>query len=270
MYSCKHKIKAAAMVGILLPAALWLSSCTLSDPTHSHDQDAEARAPFLYQLAADGVTQFSIRGISGDIFIDGEADADTVEVWGERVVRSDDPSDAEEQLDRLTVEVRKNGTEIAVHTDQPNHSGGRSYMVNYHVRLPDSMKVGVQLTNGTVSIDGISNSVRVESTNGNIDCRKLRGDCAVALVNGEIDCEVALPGGGTCTLAAVNGNVNLAVPDTVSAQMEAKVTNGSVSVSGLQIKNMKSSRTSVTGTLGDGTGLIQVSTVNGNIDILGK
>jgi DUF4097 and DUF4098 domain-containing protein YvlB len=132
------------------------------------------------------------------------------------------------------------------------------------------MVVKVQLVNGTVAVEKISGSLQVESTNGNVDCREILGDCEVALVNGQIECDVVLPIEGSCGLTTVNGNIILAIPDTTSSQLEAKLTNGSVSISGLQIKNMVSSRTSVSGTLGNGGGSIQLTTVNGNIEVQGK
>jgi DUF4097 and DUF4098 domain-containing protein YvlB len=68
----------------------------------------------------------------------------------------------------------------------------------------------------------------------------------------------------------VNGNVSLTIPDSTSARVEAKTTNGAVSVSGLSIRDMSSSRTAVTGTLGGGSGVIRLTTVNGNVSLAGE
>jgi hypothetical protein len=191
-------------------------------------------------------------------------------VWGERVVRSDDFSDAQAHLALLQVVAQQTESGIAVHTDQPDHPEGRTYQADYHVRLPRSMSISVGLVNGEVSIEKMSDGLAVELVNGNVACREIQGDCRVALVNGRIDCDVALPDKGSCSLSTTNGNIILAVPDTTSARLEARVTNGSVSVSGLQLNDLRSSRTSVSGILSGGSGSIQATTVNGNIEILGK
>jgi DUF4097 and DUF4098 domain-containing protein YvlB len=248
---------------------LFQISCTIHDPYHSHGQDSEASVSFRYTFLSDGVTRFSIHGINGNVDVTGSADADSVEVWGERIVRSDDQQDAEDHLELLTVEVNQADSGIDVQTHQPNQSEGKTYEVVYHVRLPKGLQVSAELINGTVTVDKIANRVSVSSTNGNVVCSDIEGDCEVALVNGLIDCGVALPTNGRCSLSTVNGNVSLVIPDTTSAGLDAKVTNGSVSVSGLQLKNMRSSRTSVSGTLGDGTGTIQLSSVNGNVQVEG-
>jgi hypothetical protein len=254
---------------LLLIFPLILSGCFF-DPDHSHDQDEEARASFRYILAADQMTGFSIRGINGNIRITGEADADSVELWGERIVRSDDAGDAEDNLAMLTVQVQQADSGIVVTTHQPSRPEGRTYAVNYRVRLPVRMRTDVETINGEATVENISNDVHIASTNGNVECLDIRGGCAVELVNGMIACGVALPRRGVCSLSTVNGNVSLTVPDTTSAEVEAKATNGNVSVTGLQVRNMQSSRTSFSGVLGEGDGSVRLTTVNGNIRMQGR
>jgi hypothetical protein len=259
---------------LLLPAVFLIFTGCFFDPNHSHDrghdQGEEARASFQYRLAADRTARFSVHGINGGIRITGGADGDSIEVWGERIVRSDDASDAEDHMTILTVNIQQGDSGIAVTTHQPSRTEGRTYEVNYHVRLPARLRTDVELVNGSVTVERISNDVRVSSTNGNVECRDIRGGCAVELVNGQIACGVALPARGACSLATVNGNVELTVPDSTSAEVEARVTNGNVSVSGLQVRNMQSSKTAFSGVLGGGEGTVRLTTVNGNIQMQGR
>jgi hypothetical protein len=270
MFSYKIKNKNNMPIGVVLTAVFCFLSCSISNPFHSDDQDNEATSSFQYQLSAEDVTQFSIHGVNGEIHITGAADADSVNVSGERLVRSDSYADAETHLEYLTVDVQKKDSAIIVHTRQPNRSEGRTYQVDYQIRLPERMRVVVEGTNGEVTVENISNRVTIQTTNGNISCRELQGDCGVALVNGQITCDVALPARGYCELATVNGGVSLTLPPSTSAQLQAKVTNGSVSITDFQVKNLKSSRTSVSGELGSGEGSIELSTVNGNIQVRSK
>jgi hypothetical protein len=266
----KFKNKILIMFGITVQFALLLMSCSISDPVDSHHQNAEAGEAFQYKLATAGAERFVIQGINGDMEITGVAGIDSVDVQGERVVRSDDFEDAEAHLALLTVKARRNGAEIDVSSEQPNRSEGRSYEVHYRVRLPSWMKIDAQLVNGEVTVEGASGGLSVALTNGSARCMGIYGNCVVALVNGPVRCDLSLPAQGACSLSTVNGNVSLTVPDTTSAQLEAKVTNGTISVSSLEVKSLKSSKTAVTGVLGTGKGTIQLSAVNGNVGIEGR
>jgi hypothetical protein len=261
---------AIPFLGLLLPALLFFSSCCIQDPYHSHGQDGDASSPFLNRLPAGGIKAFSMHGISGGVEIEGVAGLDSIEIAGEREVKSDDQEDAREHLELLQVEIQKADSGIVVHTRQPNRSEGRTYTVEYRIRLPRNLRLSVELTNGEISVESVSGKVGVSSTNGNVTCRDLRGDCTVGLVNGQISCDLVPPDRGVCSLETVNGNVSLSIPASTSADLEAKVTNGTVSVSDLQINNLKSSRTAVSGVLGSGAGSIDLSTVNGNVTITGK
>jgi len=264
--------KSGAVFG-LLPTVLILLSCCISDPVHWDDGnggDKEASAAFQYTLPSAGIAHFIIRGVSGGIQITGSADADSIDVRGERIVRSDDMEDAEEHLELLTVKIQQIGSEMVVTTEQPNRSEGRSYEVRYRVRLPRRMALDATLVNGNLTIDSLSGKVGAALTNGTVQCLNLRGECTATVVNGPILCDVVLPVQGKCFLSTVNGNVSLSVPDTTSASLNAKVTNGTVSVSNLEVKDLISSRTAVSGVLGDGSGTIELSAVNGNVVLKGR
>jgi hypothetical protein len=265
--SLKMSIQSACLLMLAVP--LIFAGCFF-DPNHSHGQDEEARASFQYRLAADQAVFLSVHGLNGNIHVTGGADIDSIDVWGERIVRSDDASDAEDHLAMLTVHIQQGDSGIAVTTHQPSRSEGRTYEVDYHVRLPMRLRTAVDLVNGAVTVERISNDVRISSTNGNVECRDILGGCGIELVNGNIACEIVLPARGACSLTTVNGNVTLTVPDTTSAEVEARVTNGNVSVSGLQVKAEQSTRTAFSGVLGEGEGSVRMTTVNGNIQVQGR
>jgi hypothetical protein len=246
------------------------SACSIQGPGSVNSQDEEASASFRYALDARLTTRLSVKGVSGGIEIAGLADADSIVVTGERVVRSDDESDALAGLALLTVDFRQEGPDAFLTTRQPNRSEGRSYEVFYRVRLPRRIPVSLEQVNGLITAEDLTGPVRIASTNGNVECRELEGDCDISLVNGRIVCDAAPAAGGRCALSTVNGNVSLAIPDTTSGRLEASTVNGSVFVSGLDMTDIQSSKVSVSGTLGTGNGTIRVATVNGSIEVTGE
>jgi hypothetical protein len=256
---------------LAVPALFGLSCSGLTDPCDNcHGGDSEARASFRTAVSADGLTSFSLEGLNGRMEITGTPDADSVVVWGERSVRSDDEEDAAEHLALLQVEVQESASAVAVRTRQPSRNDGRTFTVDYHVLIPERLRVSVNGLNGGFSLSGTAGPVAVNWTNGDVLCASVRGGCEVNLVNGRIDCDGGLPATGAFILTSVNGNVFLAVPDTTSAQIDARTTNGTVTVSGLSVRDLSSSRTAVSGVIGTGLGTIRLTTVNGNVSLTGE
>jgi DUF4097 and DUF4098 domain-containing protein YvlB len=166
-------------------------------------------------------------------------------------VKSESTEDAEAHLKELAVDVQDLTNEILVRTVQPNQSGGRNYIVNYTITLPKNMDITVNSLNGRVTLDEILGSVFVD------------------LVNGVIDGEVTLPLDGTINMGIMNGSIDLDIPLNTSAEFTAGVTNGNISVSNLELQNRVATSKSLTGTLGDGRGIISLSTTNGEIMVTG-
>jgi len=256
----------AISVGLCL--ILGLMSCSISDP-FNRDQDAIAVESFDYRFELDSVAALEIDGINGNMEIIG-TDGDSIHIWGDRLVRSDTQADADAHLDQLQVNVRKGDSALLVETEQPEESQGRSYEVDYHVRLPRSLAVAAHLVNGDIGVDEIINEVEMKLVNGDIDCQNIEGSCSGSVVNGEINCEMIVSDQEQCSLSTVNGDVTLEIYKTSSAELRAQVTNGSISVEGLQVTNQQISKTTFYGVIGDGLGMIQLQTVNGDIEVKGK
>jgi hypothetical protein len=254
---------------IILSGILFIGLSCCIDDSCSSCQDSLASESFDYQMPADGIEKFGIKGVNGSIEIIGHAGTDSIRVWGEKMIRSSSEPDAELRLNDLEVMIQNNNNQMSVETKQPSQSNGRSYEVDYHIIVPNRLKVKVESVIGEIHILDIQNDIESELVNGNIGIQNNQGSCRCALVNGQIESQLTLGNSDVCILSSVNGNIILNVPDTTSAMIEASVSIGSISFSGLQIQNLNTTKTTASGTLGRGTGFIQVSTVNGNIEVSG-
>jgi hypothetical protein len=67
-----------------------------------------------------------------------------------------------------------------------------------------------------------------------------------------------------------NGSLFLSVQEDVSGQFGAKVGNGTIKVSGLDLQDVVSTPHQVSGVLGSGQGLIELSAGNGEIRVQGR
>ena len=231
--------------------------------------DFEASETFLYEVEIVDQTQFRLEGISGDININGAPNATSVLITGERIVGSDSMEDAEEHLEELLVILHELTDEVFVETIQPEDTNGRNYQVNYTVTLPRNMQLVITNVNGVVAIETIDNTTLVTNVNGQIIFDDITASINAQLVNGSICGNMSLPLNGTLIVSNINGLIDLEIPEDTSAQFYAELVNGSIIITNLDLEDEIITNTSVTGTLGDGSGTITLSNVNGNILVTG-
>jgi hypothetical protein len=208
-----------------------------------------ARESFSFQVAPRN--RLSLNGINGTVTVTGSTGAGFVTVAGQRRVESESQSDADEQLQRLEVQVLEMADEILVETTQPDNTGGRNYVVDYVVTAPAETELFVDNTNGHVLVMDIARSATVQ------------------LLNGRIDGRFSLPRDGWIDLMTTNGTIELAVPRNTSASLSATVSNGSIAVENLALQGENRTPNSLQATLGNGRGRIELLTVNGNISVSG-
>jgi len=220
----------------------------------------------------DAATQVRIRleNINGTVEIVGDPNTSVALVRGERIVGSDSRSDAQQYLNRVTVQVDDQGDQIVVRTNQPNDSDGRRVVVDYDVIIPADMDVRVFNINGEVEVEHFDSFVDIENTNGIVRVFDIYGDVEVDLVNGNVIGDVTPPPSAVVDFAVVNGGITLDLPASVSAMLEADVTNGGINLIGLSIVDATTTNRSLHGKLGGGDGLIDLQTVNGTITIRGN
>jgi hypothetical protein len=204
------------------------------------------------------------------VTIVGDQGATVAGVDAVRRVTSDTRVDAQQFLDRVTVDVTELAGEVLVRTSQPSNTGGRVAIVDYDLIIPARLDVQVTNVNGEVEVRSVDGAVEVTNVNGAVSVLDATGDVEVALVNGNIDAVATVLPDGLVDLSAVNGNIELDIPTSTSAVIEADVVNGAISVIGLTLADATISTRTVRGRLGGGDGLVDLDTANGTIVLRGR
>jgi hypothetical protein len=268
---------------------LIITSCIVNPPEVDEVDNTRysVAEPICFKLSPVEYSQLKVQAINGIIEIIGIPQLDSIIIHGEKRVESESLIDAEEHLDDISISLESINEYLLVKTIQPSHSGGRNYLVHYIIEVPDTISVNAQLTNGQILVSNIKNSVQVANTNGGIKLNSIRGgvvsshtngrmdlsdihgNVTASVVNGSIELDLTLPNSGRCNVSAVNGNVSMIIPQNSSAILQATTVNGQISISNLSLTNSSYSRTVVSGTLGNGEGLINLEAVNGNISVSG-
>jgi len=253
------------LLGLLVIAFLTGCEVEIHDPCRIGCTDYSASESFEYEVIASNQDTFKIYGINGPIDITGATDSTSVEIWGEKIVKSEGMADAEAHLEELKVRISKSRNEVTVQTEQPKNSYGRNYEVVYHVRIPDSWRVKVENINGNVEIDSVGSDIHIDLTNGGVHITDISGNVDVNVINGGIFSSVTLPVQGICQIETINGKIDLEIPENTSAEFSASVDNGNIHISDLVLDDLNTTRHSVTGILNDGDGSITLKVVNGQI-----
>jgi hypothetical protein len=214
-------------------------------------QDHEASAQFSYDVPLAGQRSVRLKGVNGQIHFKGAVGLGAMEVLGKRQVGSESMDDAQAHLELLQVQVQEGLEEIFIETRQPRNDG-RNYEVDYTITLPRDMKVYVESANGKVTLEGMAEDAHVD------------------LVNGEIEASLTLPPEGIVDLFTVNGGIDLDLQRDASAQFKATLTHGKITTANLQVHDQVATAHSLTGRLGDGSGLIKLTLVNGDIRVEGR
>ncbi len=273
---------------LIINFAILLAGCyNITEPEYVSNTSYLASKDLSYQINRYETTIFRIQGINGKINLRTCSGDTVINVAAKCTVKSESRDDAEEHLDLLKVLISTSSSEIIVYTEQPENTQGRLYQVDYDILLPESMKLRASNVNGNISVDtllggvniGLVNgdivlnnqegNINIDLTNGNVRVPSHAGNSEINVVNGSIYLKTDLPQNGSCELNNVNGIINLRIPVNTSAEFSAKVTNGGISLSNLDLSNINISKKEAEGILGDGSGSIALSVVNGTIDVQG-
>jgi len=235
----------------------------------SSEPEFFAQETFTSELFLVTDMRIRLEAVRGDIEIEGQDDADSVTVIAQKWVGSDSLEEAEMHLNELEILVTEEIEEILIQTSQPEDLQGRRYIVDYHIILPSNLEIEVTLINGDVGVQDVQNSVVIDAVNGDVFLSNTAASAIVSLSNGSINSNMVLPLDGEIRMYTDNGNIDLGIPTSTSAVFAASVVNGVISDSNLEFDDAVQTSESLTGTLGNGEGMIDLGTVNGNISVVG-
>jgi DUF4097 and DUF4098 domain-containing protein YvlB len=153
-----------------------------------------------------------------------------------------------------------------------------------------SARTSIKSGSGNVTLDGVTGKIDANTVSGVIEAQGLdgavsfnsvSGDLALAggsvgaltasTVSGRIAADVDLQAESKVRISTVSGEVALRLPESTSAQVSLNAAAGRVdsSFSGLVRQDRAVTKT-LAGTLGDGTGRLNVNTVSGSVTLLSR
>jgi hypothetical protein len=220
-----------------------------------------------------------VRNINGGLRVHPST-SDRVEITATKSWRRGDPQDVRIETKRSSdgsILVCAFWTENATCTEnsyESHNDGGwrrgrdNDVAVDFEVRVPAGVKVGVWSVNGTVSVDGATSEVRAATVNGSVDAVSTGGPVQASTVNGSVHATMGrLDGDEDLDYRSVNGSVVAEFTGDVDANVELSTVNGRFQTDWPVTITGRIDPRHLRATLGKGGRRIRLSTVNGNVEL---
>lgn len=215
-----------------------------------------------------------IKGVNGGIVATGAPGGD-VEVTAVKRGRKSDPAEVKVEV----VEHAGGVTICAVYpsTGAPNDcqpgSGGRMNVrdndvnVEFKVTVPAGVRFVGRTVNGGIEASGIAADAEAHTVNGGVEL-EATGTAWAETVNGGITARLGRTDWtGALNLKTVNGGIEMTMPEGLSADVKASTVNGEIQTDFPLTVTGRISRRKLEGTIGSGGRLLELSTVNGGIEL---
>lgn len=219
-----------------------------------------------------------VENVNGAIRVESW-DKDQVLLEATKTVRADDQEEADEYFDRLRIDIDSGDDYVEIHTRYPHegwggfwdwlfHGGSKYVNVEYVLKVPSTVKLDAQSTNGNVEVHSVTGSVRASSTNGRLTLEDVGGMIDGSTTNGSITATVSdAVKFGELKLQTTNGSIKAYCPEDINADVYAHTTNGSIQTEFPVTVQGSFSNKSLEGRINKGGNRIYLHTTNGSIEI---
>lgn len=215
----------------------------------------------------------------GHVDLDNINGAVHITAWDRNEVKVDAVKYAgrKERLDDAKIEVSSGSDYVSIRTEYHDRNqtfnsddwGNNPASVEYTLTVPRSARLDeIKLVNGALDVQGMNGEVRAECINGRLTARDLGGRVKLATINGRLDAQFNRLTDSPVRLSSVNGTVMLTLPSDSKAELSASTVSGGIDNDfGLHVNHHRYVGHDLRGQLAGGGTRIELSNVNGRIDI---
>lgn len=253
---------------LLIPVAVKVVAQHRDDPCRDHFGDDD-RTSVCHMVELSTRATGSLRidpGTNGGAEVESY---DGTEVQVKAYVASWAGSDDDARSLNTQIQVTLQNGVLQADGPSTRHSDGWS--VIFVVRVPQHQDLDIETTNGPISVDGVTGTLRLETVNGPVTLDGVGGDVHARLQNGPLT--VGLTGtewsGTGLDASTVNGPLTISVPEGYNAQLESGTTNGPMNAEiPMTVQTMGGHRRqSLSTTFGRGGAMLRAVTTNGPLTI---
>ena len=260
--------------GLLLLPALLVGAV----PSNANGQAVQRRQVFTWSGEIPASRWIRLRDLNGSIIV-GASTSKNVEVTAVATWRRGSP-------DIVRFDVRHFGPQggqesvLICALWKTSTCSERSYdsrgettrdddvAIEFTVRVPRGVNVGASTVNGEIRVASVSGDVDAETTNGELVLATAAGSIRGSNVNGNVTVKVdTVNAARGITASTVNGNVRADLPARLDAQVNLSTTTGSLTSDYPIAMSARYGPRRVQAPIGRGGPWINLSTVNGSLEL---
>lgn len=257
-----------------LLTALSLAVC--QNKTISENKEASESGSQTIPLTAGQPVSLEVTSGVGDITIRAGPSGDQILVQYTKIAYGKTDAEARKELAAMTLSIEPSGNDVRINSVQTaNIHHPRTNQVKLDLTVPAELSLKVTQSVGSIRIDGVRVPVPLEVTNSVGDLAlndvqalngmTLHGDTGNITFNG------VLGSRGLYTVTVATGNITVSLPKDSSAGIDAAVTTGEITLTGLALSSRSEQKSvvgmKVSGVLGSGGPMLRLSAAVGNIQI---
>ena len=258
-------------------AALALTVAASAAPA----QQRESERDFSWDGRVPSGRWLYVRNLNGSIRVE-RATGDRAEVTAVKRWRRGDPEDVRIEARRIggddgdaiicafwneNASCDEDGYRSRGNNNRRDRNNNNDTSVEFTVRLPAGVRLGVSTVNGSVRVDGATTEVQASTVNGRVSAMSSGGPVNASTVNGDIDVRMRELGTGDLEYATVNGSIEIEVPANLDAELDMRTVNGSLSADFPITLQGRVNPRRMRATIGKGGRRLRLETVNGSVEI---
>jgi len=144
------------------------------------------------------------------------------------------------------------------------HTRNNDVQVEFLLKLPAGLSFVARTVNGGIEASGIAGNVEAYTVNGSVRLEAL-GSARAETVNGSIRATLGkAEWKDALAFKTVNGSVRVSLPAAANASLRVETVNGGID-NEFSLSDMRKTRRSLSGTIGNGGRQLSISTVNGSV-----
>ncbi|MCI0659826.1 MAG: hypothetical protein L0220_02015 [Acidobacteria bacterium] len=205
-----------------------------------------------------------INGINGRVtIVTGEGDKAEIDIS----IRASD----REALDRRPLLIEETANSLTIRTDERREErrGGDRGWVRHEVnlKLPRDVNLRVNGVNGAVDVGQIAGEVGLNGINGKVSVAQAGTATHINGINGHTTISLLRLGEGGLRVSGCNGGVSIGLPVSTNANIRVHGINGGVDTDLPITLTGEIKRGQLTGTIGSGGATIEITGINGGVQL---
>lgn len=229
----------------------------------------------------------NVQSSYGSITVRGEEVADCNAI-ASITVQAPTEKEAKEIAEQIKIYFVPQGNTLTIKTDKPRIKNKRSIGISYKITTPVQTSIECKTSYGKVNLNNLVGNVKASTSYGKIYCTKVTGPIDVHTSYGDVICKEITsekskvktsygdisfeysqnsPAETPTELRTSYGDISLTTPPKFAGQVDISTSYGSISTDLPITVKGKISKKRITGTIGEGTGNLNLKTSYGSIKI---